>query len=130
MSFGGEAEQSLDRNTSKTTEEQLSQQEREFERRERLQIDETGITKMITDVLESNQGLAQIFSGEQTAGVFNSTVATQQAGELAARIAGELAKVTGERIITEDESQESETSREARTDEELRALAAKQEFKL
>lgn len=64
---------------------------------ERLQIDEAGIQKIIDDVLGGAGGLADIFAGEQTAGVFDSSVAAQAAGDLAANLVGEIAKLTATR---------------------------------
>ena len=60
------------------------------------------ITKIIADVLGGPQGLAEIFAGEQTAGIFDSTVAAQASGDITANVIGELAKITGERETTQD----------------------------
>lgn len=72
---------------------------------EQLQIDEAGIQKIIADVLGGADGLASIFAGEQTAGVFNSSVSAQAAGDLATRLAGEIAKLTAKRVTTKDEEE-------------------------
>ena len=65
--------------------------------REKLNIDQAGIDKIIQDVLGGADGLAAIFSGEQSAGVFNSSVAAQASGDLAAKLVGEIAKLTAEK---------------------------------
>lgn len=70
---------------------------------EQLKLDEAAIQKIIEDVLGGPQGLASIFQGEQTAGIFDSTVAAQAAGDLAANLVGEIAKLTGVREIRREE---------------------------
>jgi hypothetical protein len=70
---------------------------------ERLKIDEAAIQKIIQDVLGGAEGLASIFAGEQTAGIFDSSVAAQAAGDLAAKLTGEIAKLTAEKETTQEE---------------------------
>lgn len=70
---------------------------------EQLEIDEAGILSFIEDALSSAQGLAQIFGAEQGAGLFGGSVATKETESLLAKIAGELAKVTGRKVATTDE---------------------------
>lgn len=65
--------------------------------RERLKVSDEAIQKIIEDVLGGTEGLASIFAGEQTAGIFSSSVAAQAAGDLSAKLAGEIAKLTAER---------------------------------
>lgn len=76
---------------------------------ERLVLDQAAILKTIQDILGGAEGLASIFAGEQTAGIFNSSVANQAAGDLASKIVGELAKLTAERVTTAESSQEQTT---------------------
>jgi len=70
---------------------------------EQLKLDEEAVQKIIQDVLSGPQGLASIFQGEQTAGIFDSTVAAQAAGDLAANLIGEIAKLTGVRETRREE---------------------------
>lgn len=81
---------------------------------ETMQLDEAAIAKIIQDVLGSTQGLASIFGGEQATGLYGSSVAAQEAGNFAAQLVGELAKLTGKKITTskEDESATSTGSTE------------------
>lgn len=72
---------------------------------EQLQIDDIAVQKIIQDVLGGADGLASIFAGEQNAGVFNSSVSAQAAGDLATRLAGEIAKLTAKRVTTKDEEE-------------------------
>lgn len=72
---------------------------------ERLKLDEAAIEKIIQDVLGGAEGLAGIFSQEQAAGVFDSSVAAQAAGDLASRLVGELAKLTAEKEVTQTGTQ-------------------------
>jgi hypothetical protein len=72
---------------------------------ERLKLDEAAIQKIIEDVLGGAEGLAGIFSKEQAAGVFDSSVAAQAAGDLASKLVGELAKLTAEKEVTQTGTQ-------------------------
>lgn len=65
---------------------------------ERLEIDDAAIKKIIEDILGSADGLASIFQGEQTAGIFDSSVTAQASGDFAANIVGELAKLTATKV--------------------------------
>jgi len=73
-------------------------------KKEKLNIDSAGIESLVRDVLASEQGLSEVFSEENVAGVFNSSVAAQASGDLVAQIAREIAKLTAvkEEEITED----------------------------
>ncbi len=75
------------------------------ENRDRLDISDEAIDKIVTDILKGPDGLASIFAGEQNAGVFNSSVAAQAAGDLTAKISGEIAKLRAERVQTENRTQ-------------------------
>jgi hypothetical protein len=70
------------------------------ETRERLEISDEAIDKIIGDVLGGVDGLASIFAGEQNAGIYNSSVANQAAGDLTANIVGEIAKLRAEKVGT------------------------------
>jgi len=70
---------------------------------EQLKLDQAAIEKLISDVLSGPGGLAEIFAGEQNAGIFNSSAAAQAAGDLSAKLVGELAKITGEKVTSRAE---------------------------
>lgn len=60
----------------------------------RLQISDEAIQKIIQDMLsETDGGLAAIFGGEKASGLYNSSVAAEEAGDLAAKILGEVGKL-------------------------------------
>lgn len=69
---------------------------------EQLKLDQAAIDQIIEDVLGASGGLADIFAGEQTAGIFDSSVAAQASGDLAAKLVGELAKVTAQKETATD----------------------------
>ncbi len=75
------------------------------ENRDRLDISDEAIDKIVSDILSGPDGLASIFGGEQTAGIFNSSVAAEAAGNLTSKITGEIAKLRAERIQTENKTQ-------------------------
>ena len=81
----------------------------EARRTERLRLDQTAIEQIISDVLGGAGGLAEIFGGEQTAGIFNSSAAAQASGDLAAKLVGELAKLTAVKESTEDATQKTKS---------------------
>ena len=66
--------------------------------KQRLEIEDEAIERIINDVLGGAGGLAEIFSGEQTAGIFDSSVAAQASGDLASKLVGELAKLRAEQV--------------------------------
>lgn len=70
---------------------------------EQLEIDQAAIQKIIEDVLGGPEGLATIFAGEQNAGIFDSSVAAQASGDIAAKLVGELAKLTSKRVVEAEE---------------------------
>jgi hypothetical protein len=75
------------------------------ESRDRLDISDEAIDKIVSDILSGPDGLASIFAGEQNAGIFNSSVSAQAAGDLSSKITGEIAKLRAERIQTEDKTE-------------------------
>lgn len=79
---------------------------------EQLDIDEAGVQKILQDILGSEQGLAAIFSGEQASGLFGSTVAAQASGDLLAKLAGEIAKLTAKKVTTTDLKEEDVSTSE------------------
>lgn len=110
MSFGGEASASKTKQdedinkivsgTSTTT--------------EGLDISQEAVDKITKDLLGSTNGLASIFGGEQNAGIFNSSVAAQAAGDLSANIVGEIAKLKAKKVSTTDMEEETESERRLR----------------
>jgi hypothetical protein len=95
MTFGASSKSSK----SKTTEETSSESKKEGSRTEQLILEQEAVDKIIADVLGGVGGLAEIFAGEQNVGLFNSSVSAQAAGDLAANLAGEIAKITGKTEI-------------------------------
>jgi len=83
---------------------------------EQFVVDQDAIDKVISDILGGNEGLAAILSEEQGAGIFESSVAPDAIGELVAKVAGEIAKLTGTttqtQTFTETEDQSFETQKE------------------
>lgn len=73
-----------------------------------LQLDPAAVQKIIQDVLGGADGLASIFSGEQSSGLYNSSTAAQAAGDLTAKLVGEIAKLTGKTVLEEEASVETE----------------------
>ena len=67
-----------------------------------LEIDDIAIERIIQELLGQAGGLADIFGGEQVAGIFGSSVTAQAAGDFAAKLAGEIAKLRAKEVTTED----------------------------
>ena len=59
-----------------------------------LNIDQAAVNRIIQDVLGGSGGLASIFAGEQSSGLYNSSASAQAAGNLVANLVGEIAKLT------------------------------------
>ena len=76
---------------------------------EGLNISQEGIDKLIRDVLAQSGGLADVFSTENVAGIFDSSVAAQAAGDIATQLVGELAKLTATKTATNVAEQEQTT---------------------
>ena len=57
-------------------------------------IPSSGLNYLLQQILSSNQGLASVAGGQNTAGLYNSTVQTQMVNDLLARSAGEVASKT------------------------------------
>ena len=89
MSMGGEASTS-----STNTDEDISKLlNSSAVQTESLDISQEGVDKITSDLLSGKDGLASIFGGEQSSGIYNSSVAAQEAGNLSANIIGEIAKL-------------------------------------
>jgi hypothetical protein len=96
--FGGKAKKSSTIESGKSRFETSGTETRQ------LELDQLAIEKIIADVLGGPQGLASIFGGEQTAGIFNSSVSAQASGDIVANLVGEIAKLTGKEVVTSEES--------------------------
>ncbi len=79
-------------------------------RTEQLELDRVAINKIIQDVLGGTGGLADIFAGEQSAGIFGSSVAAQSAGNFVANLVGELAKLQAKKVTTEEAEETFEST--------------------
>lgn len=113
MSIGG----SSSAKTTSTKESKDTDKASASRQTSQLSLDQTAIEKIIGDVLGSESGLASIFGGEQTAGLFDSSVAAQASGDLVANLIGELAKVTGTTVTTSEELSVEQQRAKARTTE-------------
>jgi len=71
---------------------------------EQLELNPMAVLGIIQNVLGGSQGLASVFQGEQTAGIYNSTVAAQAAGDLASKLVAEIAQITGKKTKKKDEA--------------------------
>lgn len=100
--FGKESTQSSAQTASSVSEAEATIT---GEARDRLEISDEAIDKIVRDILAGPEGLASIFGGEQVAGIFDSSVAAQAAGDLTAKITGEIAKLRAERVQTENRTQ-------------------------
>jgi len=67
---------------------------------ERLDIDRVGLLKLIDDALKGVGGLSEIFGQAAGSGLFGASASKQGTEDLLAKIAGELAKVTGVKTAT------------------------------
>jgi len=70
-----------------------------------LNLSETAIQQIVTDTLSGDSGLAAIFGQEQQAGLFNTSVASNQASDLTSSLVAELAKLTSKQAISEEEGE-------------------------
>ena len=77
--------------------------------RKQLEVSQSAIDKLVGDVLGSEQGLASIFSKENVAGLYDSTVSAQASGDLVANLIGEIAKLTSPEVTTTTGTVEKET---------------------
>ena len=73
---------------------------------ESLEISDEAVDQIIADVLGGTDGLASIFSGEQNAGIFNSSVSAQAAGDLSAKLVGEIAKLRAKKVTQTDSEED------------------------
>lgn len=98
LSLGGSAEKSSsDTSTSGASSEISSVSGTQSTK---TNLDSEAISHMLNEALGGNQGLSAVFAGEQTAGVYNGTVAAEASGDLVTKIIGELAALTAEEVTT------------------------------
>lgn len=90
--------------SSSTTSEGVTKSSTRGKQTEQLELDELAVQKIIQDVLSGSGGLAEIFGGEQVAGIFDSSVTAQASGDLAAKLVGELTKLTAKRSTDSSQS--------------------------
>lgn len=64
-------------------------------------ISAEGINEIIRGMMESDSGLANILTGQQSRGLYNSTTASLLANDLAARVAGKAAIAKAPTTVTE-----------------------------
>lgn len=103
MSVGAKAGTEGESSRSKThEEEQRAKDSREVSQ---LELTQEGIDKIVADVLGGANGLAAIFAGEQSSGLYNSSVAANEAGDLSAKLVGEIARLTGRQVSTTEEDE-------------------------
>jgi len=80
------------------------------------QLDTDTLNYLLDSFMGENQGLSQVFSTEQVSGIYDSSVASEAAGDLTAKILAELAALTAEEVtttegVTETEFDESSDSK-------------------
>lgn len=67
---------------------------------EQTMLSPDAMTALIQQMLESNQGLAQVSSGQRSAGLYNSSVNTQLVNDLLTRVSGQAAVAAAPRVTT------------------------------
>jgi hypothetical protein len=78
--------------------------------KEKLNISDEAVKKIIADVLGGAGGLAEIFSGEQNAGIFNASATAQAAGDLASKLVGEIAALTAEKETSQSQTTDEDST--------------------
>ena len=107
FNFGGDIFTGFFGGSSSGTAKQDGTETVDTTRTEQVNIDEEGLLRLIDKSLEGIGGLAAIFGNEVGAGLFGSSSAKSQTEDLLAKIAGELALVTGEKVATEKGTKET-----------------------
>ena len=113
--FGSDASGKQSGSTTQSS-EQTATNTQNLRETEKFTVNRAAIDKTIKDILSRNDGLAAILEEEQGAGLFNSTVAQDAVGELIAKIAGEIGKLTGETVRTGTGTERAEQTAEGRSD--------------
>lgn len=75
----------------------------------RKNISKEGFDKIVSDILSSDQGLAQLATGENLSGGYGSTTKAQLAQDLVTKLAGELANVTAETVTTQNSNTDNDS---------------------
>jgi len=75
-----------------------------------LDIGAEGVKKIIADVLGSAGGIKDIFSDENVAGIFNSSAANQAAGDLSAKLVGEITKLLAKEVVFSADEEDTKSS--------------------
>jgi hypothetical protein len=76
-------------------------------KKSKLNLDQAGFDKIVQDVLGSEQGLTALVQGQGTAGMYGSSTNTLLTQKFVTDIAGELAKLTAEQVVSEEQSSKS-----------------------
>jgi len=76
---------------------------------ESLDISQEGVNKNLQKILGGEQGLASIFSEENVAGIYDSSVSAQASGDLLTKLAGEIAKLTATKTQATDSTTTAKT---------------------
>ena len=107
--------------TTATNEKEDIYSTKEGSRTEQLVLEQEAIDKIMEDVLsKAGEGIKDIFSGEQNIGLFDSSVSAQAAGDLASKLAGEIAKITGRtEILTAEDAEQKRRRKERETEHEI-----------
>lgn len=67
---------------------------------QQTQLSPDAVNALIQQMLESNQGLAAVSSGQRSAGLYNSSVNTQLTNDLLSRVAGQTALASAPTVTT------------------------------
>lgn len=94
--FGTSGKSSGTKTTTQTGTQTASQRGRETSR-EQFVVDKAAIDKTIQDILAGSEGLAEIFTEEDIVGLYSTTEGKSGIEDLLAKVAGEVAKLTGVR---------------------------------
>jgi len=114
MSVGGSASSEGESSRSKTHAEE--QRSKDSKTTSQLELTQEGIDKIVADVLGGANGLAAIFAGEQNSGLYNSSTAAGEAGDLSAKLVGEIARLTGKTTTVTDEDENTNNQSYTRDD--------------
>lgn len=66
-----------------------------------LNISDEAIGKILSDLLSGDLGIANIFTKEKVAGLYDTTVAKREADNFLASVVGELAKLKAKEVTSE-----------------------------
>ncbi len=122
MSFGTSAESS--EAITDTISETVGTTDTETTGTSQLVLSDEAIESYIDDALSAESGLADIFTEERVAGLYDSTVSSEATSDLMANIVGELAELTGTTVTTEESTTDFETLTETDEEEDTTSVSA------